>query len=212
MTAYPPGMKLRPIETWPGENTRNRRQAPFRSNLTATIKDLARELRALDPKDRYYPPSILQLALRERDFRVTDGMPRADSRPAHPGVILNIEPRNKQAMSFPCDTFTHWHDNLRAITLTLEALRKIDRYGASHSGQQYRGWLTIEAVPASVADPVQVLVEAAGDEPPDMSPGSLAELYRRAKVRAHPDRHGGDTTQSDAVEAAGDQLRRTGRL
>lgn len=82
-------------------------------------------------------------------FRVTDGMPRADAKPEHPGIIVNIEPRNKPPMSFPCDTFTHWHDNLRAIALTLEALRKVDRYGVTQTGQQYRGWQAIEAAPPS---------------------------------------------------------------
>ncbi|UXA19507.1 molecular chaperone DnaJ [Mycobacterium sp. SMC-4] len=212
---YPPGMTLRPLDGWPTEFTRSRRDAPFRSTFTSTIELLDRELRQLDPKDRHYPPSVLQLALRERDFRI-DGMPRANSYPEHPGVILNIEPRNKPAMSFPCDTFTDWRDNLRAIALTLEALRKMDRYGTTNTGQQYRGWQALpekSSVRAfTVDDAEQFLRSLAGEEGAGLDIGTVQQAYRRAARVTHPDHNGGDRTRWNLVEAAAGVLRAAGKL
>ncbi|SCX34506.1 hypothetical protein [Mycolicibacterium fluoranthenivorans] len=210
--AYPPGMTLRPLDGWPFDFTRPRREAPFRSTFTSTLSQLDTELRLLDPDDRLYPPSVLQVALTERDFR-KDGMPRADSRVAHPGVILNVEPRNRPALSFPCDTFTHWHDNLRAITLGLESLRKLDRYGITQTGQQYRGWQAIEAKPAFVTAQAALdflgTVAAPGHEPWEQV--HARGLYRDARARTHPDRGGARETW-DRVEAAGAVLRAAGWL
>lgn len=206
MTGYPPGMTLRPLDGWPTQLTAERRRAPFQATFTDTLELLERELRMLDPKDGRYPPSVLQIALREQDFRL-DGMPRANSYPEHPGVILNIEPRQRPALSFPCDTFDHWHSNLRAITLTLEALRKIDRYGVTQTGQQYTGWLAIEAPKASAKDLIDFLARVA-DMPPPSSPDGITLAYRKARANAHPDRNAGDREQWDAVERAADQLRR----
>lgn len=215
MSTYPPAMTLRPLDGWPTEFTRPRREAPFRATFTSTLQLLDQELRRLDPKDTRYPPSVLQIALRERDFR-NDGMPRADAKtPAHPGVIVSIEPRNLPAMSFPCDTFTDWQDNLRAIALGLEALRKINRYGITQTGQQYRGWQAIEAKasepPPTVRGALEILAAAADMPAPNTGEGA-ALAYRNARKAAHPDRNGGDQIHWDRVEAAGEALRAAGWL
>jgi hypothetical protein len=217
LRSYPPAMTLRPITSWPHAFTNPRRNAPFRAYLRDTLTKLDQELRLLDPKDRLYPPSVLEIAIAERDFRL-DGMPRANAQPDHPGVILNIEPRAKPALSFPCDTFDHWHDNLRAITLTLEALRRIDRYGVTNTGQQYHGWRAIEAKPLEPEVPaeqlVTVLAVAAGLITPvaDTSPENLARIWRTARANTHPDTNDGDRAVWDRVEKAANQLRRMGWL
>jgi hypothetical protein len=223
MSTYPPNMTLRPLDGWPLDFTAERKRSRFESSFSATLELLDRELGLIDPTFRHYPPSVLQIALREQDFR-RDGMPRAGSVTEHPGVILNIEPRNKPALSFPCDTFTHWHDNLRAITLTLEALRKIDRYGVTQTGQQYRGWQAIEAPrpPSSgrVIGAAHFLILAAfPDQNGDIEQWArnIADLttgchnvYRKARANSHPDRHNGDRTLWNDVEAAAAVLRTAG--
>lgn len=219
---YPPGMKLRPLDGWPGELTRSRKGSAFKSGLTDTITLLDRELRMIDPADSCYPAAVLQLALAERDFRI-DGMPRANSTPAHPGVIVNIEPGNKPALSFPCDTFLHWHDNLRAIALTLEALRKVDRYGVTQTGQQYRGWQAIEAKPSvdAVSAACVLLARFAWPNENDECQANWAHkiatdpeirrnTYRQARAKSHPDRHNGDRALWNQVESAAAALRRSG--
>jgi hypothetical protein len=159
---------------------------------------------------------VLQIAMREQDFRL-DGMPRANAVPAHPGVILNIE-SNKGPLSFPCDKFDRWRDNLRAVVLGLEALRKVDRYGITPGNEQYRGWQAIEAAPAepvkTLEQLVAVLADYAGLITPiaDSSPENLARIYRTARANTHPDRSGGDRGAWDRVEKAAEQLRRMGWL
>lgn len=216
---YPPCMTLRPLDGWPTEFTGQRKRSRFEASLSDTIALLERELRLLDPPVPKWPRSVLQIALREQDFRI-DGMPRAGSNPAHPGVILNIETDNKPVLSFPCDTFTHWHDNLRAIVLTLEALRKVDRYGVTQTGQQYRGWQAIESKPTVDAACV-LLARIAWPNENDEHQASWApkiatdeqigrNAYRQARAKAHPDRHNGDQALWDQVEGAAEVLRRSG--
>lgn len=223
MSGYPPGMTLRPLTGWPMDFTISRQRSRFASSFTDTLLLIDRELRLLDPTDTHYPPSVLQLALREEDFRL-DGMPRASAVPAHPGVILNIEMRdNPPPLSFPCDTFLHWHENLRAIALTLEALRKIDRYGVTQTGQQYRGWQAIEATPsvdvtaAACALLARIAWPNERHENRDEWAAKIAtdatigrNTYRRARSNAHPDRNGGDRALWDEVEQAAAALRAAG--
>ncbi|BAX98879.1 hypothetical protein MSTE_03579 [Mycobacteroides stephanolepidis] len=220
MSNYPPNMTLRPIENWPHDLTRDRRRSNFSAQWSDTLNLLDRELWCLG-KGAQNAPAVLQIAMREQDFRV-DGMPRATAKPEHPGVILNIE-SNKGALSFPCDTFTRWQDNLRAIALALEALRKVDRYGVTQTGQQYRGWQAIEAKPTPIAQTAAGaavhLAKAAQGNDDSVSewahhimhdPETARNTYRKARANAHPDRHGGDRTAWDAVEAVAETLRAAG--
>ncbi|WP_319456894.1 MULTISPECIES: molecular chaperone DnaJ [unclassified Mycobacterium] len=220
MSDYPPNMTFRPLDGWPRDFTRGRRNSPFRATFNSTLGDLRQELHALGnggPRSWYqrdaYPVTVLQLALRDRDIRV-DGMPRADAKVAHPGIILNIESKHGD-LSYPCDTFDDWRDNVRAVTLGLEALRKLDRYGITQTGQQYRGWLAIEAAPSSsvIGAARSVLVGIAyPDDSPErrgawvdqMTTSNVvaATVLRKAKGNAHPDRHGGDRTMWEQVEQA----------
>lgn len=213
MTDYPPGMTLRPIEQWPLEFTRNRRRSQFSATWSATVKQLDTELRHLGQGRR--APSVLQIAMREQDFRLRDGMPRANAVPEHPGVILNIESRHGE-LSYPCDTFTRWQDNLRAIAMGLESLRRVERYGITQTGQQYRGWQAIEAKPASTftADTAEKFLRSLYREEGDGLDltNSVPQVYRRVKALAHPDRNAGDQSQWDRVEAAATVLRAAGRL
>lgn len=129
---------FRPISTWPGTMTRNRKRSRFDSPWNSTLDLLKTELRQLGARD-----IVIELALSEDEIR-RDGYPRAQARPEHPGVILSLESRHGP-LRYPCDTFTDWQSNLRAIALALEALRKVDRYGVTKHGEQYKGWLRLEA-------------------------------------------------------------------
>ncbi len=210
---YPDGMTLRPLQSWPREFTHTRRRSPFRAGWSDTIDLLDRELHKLGSYNRN-APSVLQIAMREQDFRL-DGMPRAGAIPAHPGVILHVEAAAQGPLSFPCDAFDRWQDNLRAIALALEALRKVDRYGITPGNEQYTGWKAIEATPTVDATTAacDLLARVAW---PNERPENRAEwaskiardaeigrnTYRKARANAHPDRNGGDQSQWDEVEHA----------
>lgn len=209
-------MTLRPLVGWPHPETVNRGRSPFSATWSATLELLDRELFHL--KDGNWSgnaPSVLQIALREQDFR-NDGMPRANAIPTFPGVILNIE-SSKGPLSYPCDKFTRWQDNLRAVALGLEALRKISRYGITPGDEQYAGWRAIPEKASGLSFTAESALEflrtaAGSDADPTLRIGTAVQLYRRARAAAHPDRNGGDRSKWDQVEAAAAVLRNSGQL
>ncbi|WBQ02988.1 hypothetical protein [Kribbella sp. CA-293567] len=191
----------RPIQTWPGELTRERKSSTFKAGWSSTIDLLDRELHHLDAEN-----VVLQLAMRESDFRL-DGAPKANARATHPGVILSLD-SPYGALSYPCDRFTQWADNLRAIALALEALRKVDRYGVTKNGEQYTGWKQLDAArPAWSTDSAAIFIVNAAL--PDSTDDQLrhhavnvveslhirARMYRKAAARLHPDVAGGNAAQ-----------------
>jgi hypothetical protein len=153
---------------------------------------LAREIRHLGPQQ-----ALLEIDVREQDLRL-DGLPRANAVAATPGVILTlIKPpvAGGRDLRYPCSTFHHWEDNVRAIGLALEALRKVDRYGVTKNGEQYAGWKELEAGSVGEGDPRRgrdLIRDAGGD-------------VKVALFNAHPD-HGGEADDFRDVIAARDDL------
>jgi len=121
---------FRRLAEWPGKQT--------------PLDLLERELDHLGARD-----VVIQIAVDRRDIR-NDGWPKASCRPAQPGVVLTFT-RGGTPLQFACDTFTGWESKLRAIGLTLEALRAVDRYGRAQSGEQYRA--TRSSRPARATSP-----------------------------------------------------------
>lgn len=185
------GVQFRPIDTWPAEPTRLRRHAQFSSSLGSTMKTLGAELRQLNAKQ-----VVVQIAMREPDFR-NDGIPYANARATHPGIIIAFESKFGP-LKFAVDTFTAWEDNLRAVALGMEALRKVDRYGVTKRGEQYTGW---KALPQST-DPTQNMTV-------DQARGYLDDVWggdvRKALYETHPDR-GGDPDDFRKVQRARELL------
>lgn len=189
---------FRPIAVWPGQLTpdRQRRDTPFYARIDETWRLLEKEVeqvRAFGGGEL-----VVQLALDESQIRL-DGRPRAGAQPTHPGVIVSFESRYGP-LQYATDVFTHWHANLRAIALGLEALRKVDRYGISKRGEQYTGW---RALPAgnghhpfrSIEEAASFIAGHAGCSASAVlgaDPNILQIAYRRAARELHPDT-GGDT-------------------
>jgi hypothetical protein len=83
---------------------------------------------------------LVQCYIDPSDIR-DDGWPRSSARvPKDPGIVVSFHNRKGESLSFPCDTYDSWEDNLYAIALSLEALRSVDRYGVTRSEEQYQGW------------------------------------------------------------------------
>lgn len=144
----PQGVQARPIVRWPGSLTPDdqRRRSPFSASWSSTMDLLDRELLALGAE-----AVVLQLAMSEGDFRI-DGLPRATARAEHPGVILSFNTSGypdgsalNGRLEFATDIFYGWKENLRAIALGLEALRKVDRYGITRGDAQYAGFKALPA-------------------------------------------------------------------
>lgn len=156
-------------------------------------------------KPGYGDSVVLQIAIDRSGFR-RDGKPRANAVPEHPGVILSFESVHGP-LSYPCDSYDRWTDNLRAIALSMEALRRVDRYGVTRNGEQYRGFAALEAPGVGDSGPMsQAQAEAVIREHAPYNPGeltlSLSTAYRRARRYTHPDSNDGDQSAWDQVEAA----------
>jgi hypothetical protein len=113
MSDWPAGMAIRPIVVWPTQLTPRRKSSNFAAPWASTLALLRRELRELGAKN-----AVLQIAMREGDFRL-DGYPRAQAKAEHPGVIISLDSRYGP-LSYPCDAFTTWQDNVRAIAAQTE--------------------------------------------------------------------------------------------
>jgi hypothetical protein len=172
---------------------------------------LERELAALRAKH-----VVLEVDFRERDLRL-DGQLRADARCLSPAVRLAFESKHGP-LTYATDHFhrptwggqhfpmSDWQYNVRAIALSLESLRRVDRYGVTRRGEQYAGW---KALPPGLAmgsshmttdEAWTVLRKAAETDPNEyVEPPAL---FRRARAAAHPDRNNGDRTVWDQVEHA----------
>jgi hypothetical protein len=182
----------------------------FSASWSSTVELLARELRHLDAKG-----ISIELDMEPRMFR-QDGLPRSDARARSDGVRLSFSSKYGP-LRYETAEFTGrwgeegWKQNIRAIALGLEALRKVDRYGVSKRGEQYRGW---KALPTGTdpADAIQtreqaeaVILSVVGAfyEKSDIADGGpfLKEAVRMAQRQTHPDR-GGDTTEFRKVMKA----------
>jgi hypothetical protein len=199
---YPSNLDVRPLTTWPGELTPYSKQerSPFSTTLGKTLAQLSVELRALHAQ---HP--ILEVAIPPQQFRV-DGRPYANARAEHAGVVLSLPKTSEGPLRYATDRFTTWQDNLRAITLGLEALRKVERYGITRRGEQYQGFRALPAGDGSLATrmtrtgAIEVLEATTGVR---LDPADMAPIFRSARAAAHPDRHSGDRKLWDQVEDAG---------
>jgi hypothetical protein len=186
-------MAVRPITTWPGmlRNWSQRKSSNFSAPWSATLDLLGKEIRALGGR-----AVVLEVAIPPEQFR-NDGYPRANARESHPGVILSLGKSHVGPLRYPCDAFDRWQDNVRAIALALEALRRVDRYGVTKRGEQYQGWAQIESSDMTRNQALEVIGLAE-----HFSADEARAAWRTARIRWHPDRNSGNHTEWDRVERA----------
>lgn len=187
---------------WPGKPTVNRKRAPFKTQWTRTMSILARELRYLGARK-----VEIALAIRMGDLR-QDGQLRADARPG-PAVIVSFLDRDGQRQAYPCDTFAWWQDNLYAIAIVLEDLRRAERYGVQPALLR----AGFKALPAAGQSTPTMDVQTASfilsNYAPTLTPDDLRRnkdavttAVRHARARVHPDVNGGDSAAWDVAETA----------
>lgn len=176
-------LRFRPFESAPKAPKGGRRKSTFSASWTNTLNDLERELEHLKATD------IVIEAETTRDQIRNDGWPYSNAKMG-PTVAISFTSKHGP-MRYECGTFLGWQDNIRAIGLTLSALRAVDRYGATHSAEQYRGFAALPPKPAaewaSPAHAAQWLRSIAGIDDPNIP---MKDLYRAAAFKAHPDTGG----------------------
>lgn len=194
---------FRPIDKWPRlAETKGRRRSPFKVGYQDTLELLFFEIAKLGGSD-----VVVQIDVREHELRL-DGWPKSDARPKSPRVIVSLKSKHGPLM-YPCDQFLKWQDNLRAIALALEALRKVDRYGVTSHGEQYKGW---QALPApsdgggftSIEKAANFIARHCDHLPLDISGrfDTFRDAYRIAALKLHPDRNNGDMAEFKKLQQA----------
>lgn len=181
---------------WPRALTpaAKRKHGGFKADFPSTIRLLKHELRQIHAEN-----VRVQLAMDDAELRL-DGIPRKHAKPAHPGVILSFDKPGAGRLVYPCDTFRRWDVNLRAIALTLEALRRPLRYGVLQAGEQYAGNRLLTAGGTATTMTAQAAAEylarwcaASEGERAGMVARLLREAslvdpaYRQAARALHPD-------------------------
>jgi hypothetical protein len=172
----------------------------FRADWRNTLDLLERETDLLQIKGYV----IIELDVHDADIQASRQALLARSAVGYDGVVVSFEAK-RGPMRFACDAYyqsyvndmSGWRANVRAVALTLEALRAIDRWGAAQTGQQYTGWLALppaddltfpsaDAAARWLREKVKEL-NAGSRRPPDVAAMSLADLYRDAARMLHPD-------------------------
>jgi hypothetical protein len=201
MIDYPTNLDVRPLTMWPGPLTPpgSRQRSPFSAPLRGTLTLLARELDMIGAAR-----PVLEVAIPAAQFRV-DGRPYARAQAEHPGVVLSLPRTDVGALRYATDRYDTWQDNLRAVALGMEALRKVDRYGITRRHEQYAGFRALP--PGTPMPPAAMTVEDAArflaeHGQPDGGAVFTAErlladrpewaalAYRTAARRLHPDAGG----------------------
>lgn len=131
--------EIRPLGPWIGPVTDYRKSGnQFRTSWDDTLKLLRAEAELLDATTL-----VVQVDADPDDIR-RDGMLRARARVGFPGVKVSLDSRFGP-LTYATDAYETWQSNVRAVALSMQALRAVDRYGVSKSGEQYRGWSAIAA-------------------------------------------------------------------
>lgn len=162
-------------------------KAGFTSKYSQTLELLESELRHLKAKE-------ITIQAGYRQVR-NDGWPYSAAKPEHPAVALQFRTAQGGTLVFRAQRYTKFEDNLRAIAMTMGALRAVDRWGVVE-GQQYTGFRQLEAPAAGTNE--KMTPDAAAAWLAFFSTVSSAELlgsrekleqaYRETRLKLHPDR------------------------
>ena len=219
-----PLVTIRPLSTWPGVRNPNPVAAQFTARWWDTVQLLARELDLVKAER-----AVFEVDMQPGQFR-NDGLPRSGAKAATDGVVLSFSSPHGP-LRYAVDTYIGgtvypgygrgpsfrlegWQQNVRAIALGLEALRKVDRYGITRRGEQYRGFA---ALPAGIPmespshltrdEAIRLLDEHLDHDWDAASRADIERAFRRGSKVHHPD-HGGDETAFARLTAARDLLLR----
>lgn len=186
---------------WPAgwKRNRNPKRSQFADHsIDAATNALLEEVRRLNNMRSSWtkPDCIISTDLKLRQ----DGLPYSGQRqPADQGVAVYFK-FNKQDIVIACDNYTRIQDNIYAIAKTIEAMRAIERYGASDLLQ--RAFTGFQALPAGPAQrswwEVLYLKEDARIE-------DIKSHYRQLAKEYHPDIPGGSKEKFHELQFAYEQ-------
>jgi len=192
---------------WPGRPRPDGwkpQRSPFKLHGWARIEAaLLAELRRINAKDITVALDVANPG----DWR-SDGGLRSDAKLGSNRVIVSFTRGDTGVrLTFPCETYFQWQDNLYAIAQTLEKLRAIDRYGVTQGDQQYVGFAALPAggqPKMTLDDALDLFGEHGEAGAVDLisAPDWLVDaVQKRARAATHPDA-GGSTELFQRIEEA----------
>ncbi len=187
---------------WKRTPAGDRRRAPYKTEPSRAVQHLQDELRRLGAVGAY----VISTNVPTRKNGVA---PISDARnPEDPGVSVYWSTNTFKDRVIACDKWLKVYDNVHAIGLAIEAMRAIERAGATQVLE--RAFSAFGALPAASAAPInrpwwEVLKfdkAAIGS----LSTTVTDARYRELARSAHPD-HGGSDQALTELTAARDAAR-----
>ena len=172
-SAYP----LQWPPAWPKTEAIKRERGKFQSTLSSALNMLKDEVRLLGGKN----------------LVLSSNCTLGHEKPKDPGVVAYFHYDGNE-VAVPCDRWQRVEHNVKAIALTIEAMRGMERWGAKHMIKaMFSGF---KALPSSEKNWWDVL-QCRADSPPDI----IRANYRRLAVDYHPDRGGTNAQMAETVRA-----------
>jgi len=197
----------RPLSTWPGaqRSDSDRLHGKFKVSLDTILwrvdeGSLRYELNRLG-----VDVAVIEVDCPPSGF-ARSGEPHMD-RIASPGVVLSFTHPERGPIRIGADLYRDYRDNLRALGLSLEALRAVNRHGIAGHGEQYTGFARLGAGDQkpegmTIAEAAIALVPEGWSPEMLIHDKDLAKMAaERARNNSHPDR-GGSKERFQQVEEA----------
>jgi hypothetical protein len=178
---------------WKRTKPNSRIKSPFKASFASSRDKLLNELKLLNAEKVVLSSNI---TLRR------DGLPYANApEPPDPGAAVYFELKQKP-MCLACDQYRLVRENIMAIAKTVEALRGIERWGASDMMERaFTGFL---ALPEKASTPWREVLELGGDR---SLTREIIETQAKKLLRAHHPDRGGDVDKFQQIIAARDAAR-----
>lgn len=182
-------------EGWP--RTKTQQSSRFDVSFASARDGLLDQLRLLNAR---YPVISTDVELRR------DGLPYANQpEPKDRGVAVYFEWKGKQHV-LACDRWDKIKDNMRALEKTVEALRGIDRWGASTILE--RSFQAFVALPPSGKRTWREVLGFPPQSNPDRT--GIELQYRTLAKTRHPDAGGSVEAMAELNAARDEALREIG--
>lgn len=169
-------------EGWPRTTAGLRRAAPYKTSLDAAVKELVADLGRMRAKDVTVSSNLRGGLVKMTETEVRD-----------PGVAVYWTHKDGSPRVMACDHWQRLRDNVRAVGLTIAAIRQIERCGAT--GLMDRALDGFKALPeAGTCWRVLGVPEGSGRD-------KLTARFRELAATLHPDRGGDAVTFAQISEA-----------
>lgn len=186
--------------TWPDAQPRatSRKDSKFKIGFGESLRRVLSELKLLGARNVIVSSNI--------PTRL-DGLPYANvAEPKDPGIAVWFDRTvrgERKPFVIACDTYRRTRENMRAIAATVEALRTIDRHGASTMLEQaFTGFAALP--PANATRPWwQVL-----GVPTNATESQVQDAYRELSRIHHPDVAGGSLDRMSEINVAYEQAKK----